>query len=467
MRTSNFIKITLVSASMIAVITQSPAQSVEFANARSMGMARASMVSARGIDAIGLNPANLGLADRSPFSVSIFPLGVHIGTNFITYERYKAYFTGTQTDSGKVGRYLSESDKEDILNYFPEGMGKMASGGAITLFAMTYIDENLGGFAFTVNERFGASASIPRDYLRLLLYGNPLGSTYDFSGTEANGEWLREYAISYGRQLPSFLQHTTISVGVSLKLLHGFAFGSVDEFSAMVTTDPNSALTGTAKYRGRSATIDAINDTTHSGFVLFPAPAGTGFGFDLGATAHIGQAFWFGMSVIDVGSMTWTRNTREYRGDTSVTITDLTTQAKRDSITDTFKSKEYPVESFNTSLPSVLRCGVAVDVQQLPFMKAMPGQMVVELDYIQGLNSFVGNTTSPRFALGVDYHLLRWLPIRTGFAFGGSERVHWGLGSGVNLDGFDFEIGTEDIIAILAPSVMSTASLAIGMRLRF
>ncbi len=425
------------------------------------------MVSAHGIDAIGLNPANLGLADRSAFSVSIFPLGAHVGTNFITWENYKTYFSGVQTDSGKVGKHLSDADKEDILNNFPDGKGKAASGGAITLFAMTYIDENLGGFAFTVNERVGASATIPSDYLRLLFYGNPLGSKYEFSGTEANGEWIREYALHYGRTLPAFLRQTSISVGVSLKLLHGFAYGSVDEFSGSVSTDSSSALSAAARYRSRQSTIDLINDTTKARYVPFPAPAGHGFGFDLGVTARIGQALWFGVSVIDIGGITWTRNAKENRGDASITITDLTSQAQRDSITDTFKSKEYSIASFHTSLPTVLRCGIAVDVQQLPFMKAMPGQMVMELDYIQGLNSMVGNTTSPRFALGIDYHPLDWLPIRTGLAIGGNERVHWGLGCGLNFNSFDLEVGTEDIIAILAPSLMSTASVAFGMRVRF
>jgi hypothetical protein len=260
---------------------------------------------------------------------------------------------------------------------------------------------------------------------------------------------------------------TSLSAGISLKLLHGFVFGGIDDFSGMIQTDSASALSANLRYRSRRALIDAVSDTAKGVVGFFPAPAGTGFGMDLGVSARIGQAFSAGVSVTDIGGITWTRNAREFHTDARVTITDPTSQAERDSITDAFKIAEYSVESFKTEMPTVLRIGVAVDVQLLPMMKAMPGRMVVELDYIQGLNSSVGNTTSPRFALGVDYHVLPWFPVRTGFAFGGNERVHWGLGSGLNFYNFDLEIGTEDIIAILAPSLMSTASLAFGARLRF
>jgi hypothetical protein len=279
-------------------------------------------------------------------------------------------------------------------------------------------------------------------------------------------QWMREYALHYGRSVPVIPGLPSLSAGVSLKLLHGFMFGGIDDFSGMIQTDSASALSANLRYRGRRALIEALNDTAQV-MGVFPAPAGTGFGMDIGVSARIGQAFSAGVSVTDIGSITWTRNAREFHTDARVSITDPTSQAERDSITDAFKTTEYFVESFKTGLPTVLRIGVAVDVQLLPMMKAMPGRMVVELDYIQGLNSSVGNTTSPRFALGVDYHVLPWLPIRTGLALGGNERVHWGLGGGLNFDNFDLEIGTEDIIAILAPSLMSTASLAFGARLRF
>jgi hypothetical protein len=442
------------------------AQSVEFSNARSMGMARASMVSARGLDAIGLNPANLGMADRSTLSVTMFPMGLHIGTNFLSWDRFKEYFSGVETDSGKIGRYLTESDKEDILQSIPGGTAKFIGGATITLFALSYIDESVGGIAFTINERMGASATIPDDYLRLLFYGNPVGSRYEFSGTTGNIQWTREYALHYGRSISGIPGLTSLSAGVSVKLLHGFMYGGIDDFSGMIQTDSASALSADLRYRSRQSLIDALNDTAQV-MGIFPAPAGTGFGMDIGVSARIGQAFAAGVSVTDLGGITWTRNAREFHTDARVSITDPTSAAQRDSITDAFKTREYSVESFRTGLPTVLRIGVAVDVQLLPMMKAMAGRMVVELDYIQGLNTSAGNTRSPRFALGIDYQVIPWLPIRTGLAFGGNERVHWGLGGGFNFENFDLEVGTEDIIAILAPSVMSTASLAFGARLRF
>jgi hypothetical protein len=466
-RTNRLSRIILLSALLGTSSGWLKAQSVELADARAMGMARGSMASARGIDAAGLNPANLGLRDRSAFSFGILPLGGHLGTNFMNWGEFYKYFSGVETKEGKKGKYLSDAEKQNILNNFPDGKGNAFTGGAVTLFAFSFVDEELGGFAFTVNERFGVSGTIPSDYVRFLFYGNPLGSKYEFSGTEANGQWLREYALHYGRALPSFVPHSKISAGISLKLVHGFAYGAVEDFSGSILTDTNSVLTAAGKYSARRSAIDTFNDSTGGNYILFPAPAGVGFGFDMGATAQIGGAFTVGLSVIDIGSISWSRNAREYNDDESVTVTGISEQAQRDSITDSFKSIGHPVASFSTPLPTALRFGFAVGVDQLPFMNATPGTLTVELDYIQGLNTQAGNTTSPKFALGVEYHPLGWLPLRTGLAVSGNENVHWALGGGLNFSSFDLEAGTEDIIAFLAPDHMSVASFALGMRIRF
>ena len=96
---------------------------------RTVGMARTFTASSRGLDAIGLNPANLALDDRgSNVTFEVAPIGLVAGSDFLNYKIYQDDFTGVDSlgANGKptgvrVGKFLSQSDKDEILGLFPGG----------------------------------------------------------------------------------------------------------------------------------------------------------------------------------------------------------------------------------------------------------------------------------------------------------------------------------------------------------
>jgi hypothetical protein len=62
---------------------------------RSMGMGRAAVAVSRGIDAIGVNPANIAIQDVGHFNLSLIQSSFRVSTELFTYDIYQKYFTGT------------------------------------------------------------------------------------------------------------------------------------------------------------------------------------------------------------------------------------------------------------------------------------------------------------------------------------------------------------------------------------
>ena len=57
----------------------------ERTNIRGVGMARTFVAASRGLDAVGINPANLPAGDEGTVSIGLMPLGLHVGTDFLNY----------------------------------------------------------------------------------------------------------------------------------------------------------------------------------------------------------------------------------------------------------------------------------------------------------------------------------------------------------------------------------------------
>ena len=55
----------------------------ERVNVRGMGMAGTFDATSRGLDAVGINPANLGLPDKGTVTMSLVPFGLHFGSDVL------------------------------------------------------------------------------------------------------------------------------------------------------------------------------------------------------------------------------------------------------------------------------------------------------------------------------------------------------------------------------------------------
>ena len=432
-----------------------------------MGMARTFTASTHGLDAVGINPANLLGGQDCLLSFGLTRFGVHVGSDFLTYDLYEKYFTGVNTDSGRVGRYLDNADKQDILKTFPEGVGTLSADAEIRPIGVL-INLKSAAIALTVTEHAASSVTIPHQYAEFLFYGNTPGSFYDLSQTHLSGSWTRDYGISFATLLPDVEFVSNVNAGIGVKLVHGYAYTELDRFNTSLATSTSGVLTGTLDLHARTSRIDALTDSYTGSFDPFPAPAGTGFGFDLGVAGNLTDYLRVGIAMTDIGSIHWTRNTEEVSSDSTIVVSDPLDPDQTDGIRDAVSGKSQPGPDFTTPLPTMLRVGMVVDLKKVAFFEPFViGEMMVAADYNQGLADAAGSPREPRVSLGMEWTPLPFLPLRAGVSFGGPDHYNWALGFGFHLGVFDIDLASENVSWLFATKGTSVGSAAVGMRLNF
>ncbi len=461
----------------------------DLTSGRTVGMARTFTASSRGLDAIGLNPANLALDDRgSTVTFELAPFGVVAGSDFINYKIYQDDFTGVDSIGAngqpvvdakgkniRIAKVLSQSDKDEILGLFPGGISHTQFNFNVTYFGLTFQNDKLGGFGFSVSDQAVANIDIPEGYLKMLLDAFPeTGATYSLDNTSIKASWTRQYNLSYARFVPMDITWAkNIAVGVGIKYVQGFAYFGTDHYTGNIQVVPTYTPTPAGNVLTSEPISGNVNFLQYQSQVNFDSasnaseflgkPAGRGLGFDIGVSAEVAQALRVGVSITDIGKITWNENTKVISGNGGFSISDINQQ---DSLKNAFKGDKHDTTSFKTSLPTALHIGGALQVDKASFVTHFPGQLLVAADLNVGFNDEPGNTKTARFSLGTEYRPINAIPIRTGISVGGRERFGWSFGLGVNTPVWDLDFGTQSIALLTNPNSFHNASFTFGMRFR-
>ena len=429
-------------------------------NIRGLGMARATTASSRGLDAVGINPANLALPDDAGVEFSLVPVGVGLGSDFLTYGLYNKFFTGVETPTGRVARNLSAADKQELLDAFPGGIGRIAGDAEIRPFGLALRFGPTLTIALTATDRISASAAIPSAYAKFLLDGVTPSSTYDFSGAGGSASWTREYALSAGIALPPLRICQDWGAGISVKVVHGFAYASLARDNTWLAAGSDGVL---------DASIDLAGVTSHADFAHspFPAPAGTGIGIDIGVTAEVNGFLRAGLSVTDIGSISWSRGVQAITGTGSMHLDNPMDTAQRDSLEHAVTGTTVPGTPFTTSLPTMLRMGTEVELERIPWVgKFMVGELTAAIDYTQPLAEAPGYRTTGRLAAGLEFRPWHFLPLRTGVGFGGPDHFDFALGFGLRLWVLELDVASDNIGWLLSNDSFSRGSLGLALTLK-
>lgn len=432
---------------------------------RGMGMARTSVASAIGLDAVGVNPANLARKDTW-LTLSIARVGVHAGSDFLSYGLYNEYFTGVETGNGRVGKYLDESDKQKILDAFRGGVGEVTADAAMRLAGVAMQFASVGGFAFTVTDHLSGMARIPSDYVRFALYGNTPGSVFDFGETAARISWFREYALSFGGTIPHPSFMSWMSLGAAVKLVEGFGYFEIEQFNTSLTTSQNATLVGRISYRARLAGQDPTREGSGFSFSPFSQRAyGHGTGFDIGLAGGIGGFLTFGIAVLDMGQINWEEKIEETFADTTLVVDDPREVLDGRITEEALHGKKREGAPFSRSLPTTFRTGLAMQVHNV--VDWVPGEMIVAADYSKGIADAAGTTLYSRLSFGMEWTPVSFLPLRTGVSFGGTDRTNFAFGFGLHFGLFQLDVATENLDVLWSGDSVTHASLAVGTRFRF
>ena len=365
-------------------------------SARSMAMGGAYLGLAQGVDAARYNPANLGLVAFRSSGLRLVGVGLHLNNNSLSLDDYNRY----------TGAVLTTSDKQDILGKIPsEGLRVVADVEA------TAMAVSAGPWVLCATGIGVADINLNRDIMDLVLNGNHLGQTVNVTGSYGDAIAYVQSSLSYGRAV---YQSGTrqLALGISLKHLYGIAVEQVTELEGGVSTLA-TGITGAGRMRARTST------------------GGNGYGLDLGAALALSDDYTCGLALRNaLGSISWNRRTEEhgYLFDFDTSATDI--------LQDNYVvSDDYTkdISGFSTRLPAELTVGVA----------NVSGDLVWAIDWQQSLNEGIAGSTKPRLMTGLEYRGLPVIPLRLGFATGGSRGTHFSTGSGLRLAAFYVDFAVE------------------------
>ncbi len=465
----------------------------QIASGRLVSMGGLSTAVSTDVDAIGTNPANLAAVSNGTVVIDLVPFTMNAGSDFLSIGLYNDYFTGTgevNSDGKKVGTFLTQSDKQKILDAFPGGVGNVRFNTNVRPLAVSVRNSNYA-IGFAIDDWAGARVTLPNSLL-FPLDGNQPGSTIPFNELSTRSWWYRTYSVDYAMKLQQVLVIPEdlvkdLQVGVGLKYVTGFSYTSIQSTNSSLYTNPadysytvnmgfDAVRAGLLSNVISKAVKSDVGDTVVS-FNPF-APQGTGFGFDIGASGRILDFIKVGVSLTNVGSISWNKDVVTTSGDTSFTYSGFTpaqanepgSKSNLDSLKNAFnnyfKNRDALGSTFSTSLPTSLNFGGAVRLDEL--FPTIPGQLMIGIDYHQGLNNSFYNTTVPEFVLGAEWKPVGLLPIRTGFGFGGLYGFRWSAGFGIDLPSWNLDLGLGTFNDIVAPTDAKNISVVLNfLKFRF
>ncbi|KAA3663456.1 MAG: hypothetical protein DWQ10_00100, partial [Calditrichaeota bacterium] len=306
------------------------------------------------------------------------------------------------------GKYLSESDKQDILDNIPDdGIGAFGNVGS-NIFAFS-----LNNYAFAISAGAASNMHLAKEFVELAFYGNALDKRYDLSDTRGEAYGFTRVSFSYGMPVQVSL-FDEFALGGTLHYIRGIGYAEVLKSNGHLLT-----------------TLDGFDIASE--VELRTALGGNGFAFDFGCAAQLDNNFAFSWTVDNLGAIRWTNEVKLYRyGTSSDSLTaEKIANTDSDSLFDDY-DEEIDGDDFATSLPAKMRFGSSYKTRAYIF----------SADYIQGFSENPGVSTTPQLALGVEYMGFHVLPIRAGLALGGDEKFLSALGVGFKFNSFSLNLAT-------------------------
>lgn len=464
----------IIFVSILTVSSNAQYGSIGTVDARSLGMGKTYTSNSRGVNAIGINPANLIFSDEGSIDFSLLlpapSLSLRGGTDFLSFDDLNYFFGGVNGS----GRVLNEDDKQRLNSLFQQGGLVFVNISANLISGSINAGKDIGSFGISVTDFAGGKLQVPQALVDLALNGNPTEKVFNLNDAFVQSWWLRSYSISYARDISGLFTQifNKFGAGVSLKYYQGFFNFQTENINTEIVTGDKNVITGSADFLAYSAFSRSFGvrykfepEAASSNFGLFPTPAGNGFAFDFGLSASIKNDWTIGLAVTDIGSMNWNDHTAKFVSDGEIFLDDISNKDQIDSVKEKLTGEAVPIGGYSTGLPTALRFGISKYFSNDEDF--IPGNLLLAFDYNQGFNDLPGNTKNPRFAIGTEWKPGNWIPyIRTGLTYSSLIGLNWTFGLGFYTDIFEFNLATNEFQSYLIPNAVSHTSVAISSRWR-
>ena len=384
---------------------------------------------------IGINPANLGLRSKYETKHVTFGLLEANGSAFaqgVTLKQLSNFLLSGDT--------LNPSQKSQAAGLFK---GTNASVNAdIMLFGLAIQSDKLGGLAFSVNDvirgyggfsqnfsSFAFSGALSTQYFSQLQLGDgtkapndpnqynnyinnhngitggiaaqPISLGSVLNGSSIKAQYNRTFNVAYGREV--FRNDVfSLSVGVGVKYVMSYYYMDITSDNGVLKGNiaNNSTFTG-----GVSSNLNIPNKSNGGNLI---SPVGQGYGIDLGVTGTILENLKIGVSVVNIGSILYNKNTL------AVKDTSFSTLKFDASTADGFNKTVYWQNrgAFTVQMPTMFRLGGSLSL--------LEKKIEVGADIIVPLNHEAGNINKAIYAIGGDVYVTRWFKVSSGTSIGGN-----------------------------------------------
>ena len=392
--------------------------------ARSVSLAGAFSSYARGVDALGWNPANLGfwsrdeaLGEKGTRSVKLPSVAFDLGNNTITPNWISDYFG--------VG-FMDDELKNQMINSLPDNNWILLQALRVPFgLAVNNLAISTG---LEINGRIASHPSM----FELIFNGLRFDNSLSLDGT-GEFEAVIPVTIGYGKEFYSIFLNKyfdRVYLGGAVKYLNGLNRIST-EFS-------NSTL---------STSKESINIQTTT--TLTSAVSGTGFALDLGFAARSGEKLYLSISVNNLfGKINWT-DSDIMSGSVNFTVDELNI-TELDSLFEESNTTDETTGNVNSAYPGYLMAG---------FHYQYRPNVSLHSTLLQGFSDEMNMSTTPRLSLGSEVNATKWLPIRFGISVGGLEDFRWGAGFGLNFSKFHLDFGISESGGMLGSAKGITIAL--------
>ncbi len=255
-------------------------------------------------------------------------------------------------------------------------------------------------FMFNITPKSYNRVMYPRDIVGLVVEGNQLGETMTLSPEAESIQYL-EYGVGGSYKIDRFW-----TVGARFKYLKGIANVSSENTRIDLTTtqDYHINVVGEGLFRTSGISQFINNEIDIQGYSDVMALMGnTGFALDLGATFKPMDKLTVGLSLVDIGSIRWTKNLTNYVMDS-------------DSANFTFRGFNIgnllngQSEGFSETIDSLSNNIEPYEVDGEAYSTFLPGRMYLSGSYLLARNItanllLMGELYNGRFNSGISANI--------------------------------------------------------------
>lgn len=374
--------------------------------------------------AFATNPALLADRHRPRFTVQFLSLDAGMANNAFTFAQYNRY----------SGAYLTESDKQELLNSIPGNGCRLNTQLNATPLVFSAFNTGL-----TVTTLAGTELLLPRDLFDLALEGNQLGRQYSVTNLDVSGLAYSDINIAFGLPVNSRL-----ALGLGISYLRGLGIIQTLSSSGYLITTP-SAINSEAVARYRWAT------------------GGNGWGLSLGASCELATStgllsrcpLHIGIALRNLSpGISW--RTGIQTGSLRIALDSFSIARIHHPDLVTFESAQQPDAPFRSPVPGWFLLGTGW--QPLP-------RLNLELYLLTATCNTPLSSTRPEAHIAAEYWLFPWGAIDLGTAVGGKTRSTARAGITFRLGSFQLRGEVLNQGGILANARGGRLSLGAGYHL--